>query len=76
MPSGTLETFCMVISAAMDRMYGTRLVTTARLTRVSNCLLKSGLMVSRASAVCAASSTSMPTIGVPALLPLAKIGRK
>ncbi|MNZ98678.1 hypothetical protein D3C78_1179730 [compost metagenome] len=52
------------------------LVTTARFVRVSNCLVRSGLMVISARPVWAASRISMATMGVPALLTLAKIGRK
>ncbi len=75
-PGGVLEIFCSVVKVAMDKMYGTRLVTTARLTKTLNCLVRSGLMVNRPSAVCKASRINMPTMGVPTRLVLAKMGTK
>ena len=47
---GTPDTFWIVIRAAIDMTYGTRLVTTARLTTLPNCSLSSGLMVIKARA--------------------------
>src|SRR5262245_37271858 len=53
-------------------MYGTTLVTTARLTSAENCLLKVGEIVESASTDCTTPSTIIPVIGAPNLLTLVK----
>ena len=73
---GTFATFWIVISAAIDITYGTRFVTTARSTIFWNWLLSSGLIVISASATCATSRITIPTIGVPVRVARANTGRK
>ncbi|CRZ77569.1 Uncharacterised protein [Vibrio cholerae] len=49
--TGTLSCFCITPSAAIERMYGMMLVTTAKFTNASNCLLSEGLMVIKLNTV-------------------------
>jgi hypothetical protein len=51
-------------------MYGSTLVTTARLTSALNCSLRFGDMVDSAMSDCTTPRTIMPTIGAPRRLTL------
>src|SRR5689334_20878138 len=70
--SGTFAARIITIKAESEMIYGTTLVTTARLTRAENCLLKLGEIVESARTDCTTPRTIIPVMGAPNRLTFVK----
>lgn len=62
---GARSMICIEFKVPIDRIYGTTFVTTAKLTRIENCLDRVGLIVIKASKVWSPVVMNIPMIGEP-----------